>query len=157
MNTVPPLIDPGHIGRASGCGALGSGCAAGCGGCVALLALAVGLIFSILAVVFLVLRSLDPCDAALQAAQSSEILRRELGTPMTKGWIVTGSVRTFNGTGTADVTVPVSGPRGDASIRAHATLRQGHWIYSRMTAEIEGSGRHVDLLPLLPAGNRDGG
>ena len=157
MSAVPPLNDPGYTYRPSGCVALGSGCTAGCGGCVALLVLATGLIFSILAVVFLVLRSLDRCDAALQAAQSSEILRRELGTPMTKGWVVTGSVRTFNGTGTADVTVPVSGPRGEASIRAHANLRQGQWIYSQMTAEIEGSGRHVDLLPLLPARNRGGG
>ena len=108
---------------------MGSGCTAGCGGCVALLALAAGLIFSILAVVFLVLRSLDPCDAALQAAQSSEILRRELGTPITKGWVVTGSVRTFNGTGTADVTVPVS-QGWDMTLHGDVYRQTSNWYSS---------------------------
>jgi hypothetical protein len=80
-------------------------------------------------------------------AQQSEVMRVELGEPITMGWVVSGSIKINNGDGTADVNVPVSGPKGSASIHTVGTKKGGGpWSFTTMQAVIEGSGKQADLL-----------
>lgn len=156
MNTPPPFGDPTHI-RRENAAAVGKGVVFGCGGCLGLVALAFVVMLGIAFIVLTFMRSSAPCDLAFQAAQASEVLTREIGEPMKKGYFITGSINVSNGSGNASLVVPIIGPRGEAGVRVNARSEHGRWIFTTMTAEIQGTSQQVDLLPLLPAENRDGG
>jgi hypothetical protein len=112
------------------------------------------LFLGIAAFVMKMLRSSEACETAFQAVQQSEIVRREVGMPMTLGWFITGRMNDFNGNGTARLNLPVTGPKGQVSVEVDARGKQGHWTYSKMTATLRATGQEIDLLPLLPEHSR---
>ena len=75
------------------------GVAIGCGGCLTLVMLAFGVVLAIGFIVLTVMRSSAPCNFAFQAAQSSEVLIREIGEPMKKGYLITGNFNAVNSSG----------------------------------------------------------
>lgn len=102
---------------------------------------------AIFALVMSFMNGADACQMSLKAAQESEVMRVELGEPITMGWLVSGSIKINNGDGTADVNVPVSGPKGSASIHTIGTKKDGGpWSFTKMQATIDSSGKQVDLL-----------
>jgi hypothetical protein len=147
MSTPPPLPfgDPSKIQQENSA-AVRKGVAFGCGGC-ALLAAAVAVFGAcIFWFIMSMIRGADASQMSLQAAQSSEVMRRELGEPIALGWLVTGSISITNGNGRADITVPVSGPKGAASIHTVGSKKAGSpWTFSTMKATIEADGQTVDL------------
>ncbi|GEP46148.1 cytochrome c oxidase assembly factor Coa1 family protein [Brevifollis gellanilyticus] len=153
MSTPPPFGDPGNIRRENS-SAIGKGVAFGCGGCMMLMACGVLLFIGIaIFVVNMLLRS-EPSEFAFQTAQKSEVIQREVGEPMKLGWFIAGSLKDFNGNGTAKLSLPISGPKGEVSVHVDAEGKQGRWTYKSMTATIRKTGEHVDLLPLVPLERR---
>lgn len=109
-------------------------------------ALGLGLVLAVVAGAFTVLlRSAGPYTAALQRAASHPALRAELGEPIRPGWLLSGRVQVADEAGTADLAIPLSGPRGEAELRARATLRDDEWIFQELTATLR-DGRSLDLL-----------
>ncbi len=147
MNPPPvPFGDPTRV-QAENKAAVGKGIAFGCGGCALLVSVFIAFIACIVAVVMMAMRSTDACGMSLLAAQKSEIMKRELGEPMTLGWIIMGSVNINNGHGRANLNVPISGPKGDATIHTEGTKQQGApWVFTEMQATIKATGQKVDLL-----------
>ncbi len=47
--------------------------------------------------------------------------------------------------GQADIAIPISGPKGKATIYAVATKSGGKWTYSKLTVQVVGGGDEIDL------------
>jgi hypothetical protein len=73
-----------------------------------------------------------------------------LGTPIEKGWWVTGSVNIDNSEGSANLTFPISGPKGSAKVHAVASYDGSGWKYTTLTVKPD-SGAEIDILQ--PSGN----
>lgn len=149
MSTQPPPLpfgDPSNI-RKEHASAVGKGVLFGCGGCAMAVAAVMLLGSAVALLVMSFMKGADACQMSLKAAQESEVMRMELGEPITMGWFVSGNISMSGGDGSAEVHVPVSGPKGSASIHTVAAKQNsGPWTFTKMQATIEASGKQVDLL-----------
>jgi hypothetical protein len=92
------------------------------------------------------MRSSDVCQQAVAKAQASARLKLALGQPITQGWYVTGSINISNDSGSADVSIPISGPKGSATIHAVAKKAAGVWTFSVLRVTLP-DGKQMNLLP----------
>jgi hypothetical protein len=92
------------------------------------------------------MRGSDVAKEAVARAQSNALVAQRLGAPISEGWFVSGSINVSTGSGDADLTVPISGPKGKGTVYVKALKTAGRWDYSLMQAAIEGSGQRIDLL-----------
>ena len=67
---------------------------------------------AILLFVFGLIKNSDAAKLAIKTAESSPVLAEQIGSPMKVGWIATGSIEVSTDTGSAELSIPVSGPRG---------------------------------------------
>jgi len=112
-----------------------------------------GLVFvgGFVALILGAMRGSDVAKEAFARAQSNSLVGQRLGTPITEGWLVGGSINISNSSGNADLSVPISGPKGKATVFVTAEKTAGKWDYSVMQASIEGSSERIDLLAGAPA------
>ena len=117
---------------------------------VSVFMLGIGFVASLFFVVMLFMRGADASVESLKRAQNSPQVKAALGEPIAMDWWVMGSFSSTAEEGQANLTIPVSGPRGSASIQTEATKQQGTWRYTRMSADLP-SGETIDLLQPLPS------
>lgn len=147
MNTTPPppFGDPANI-RRENAAAVKKGVAVGCGGCFLMVALLFAAMAAVVSVAMVFMRSSDVAQETLKRAQNSPVLVQELGSPIEMGWLLSGHISIINDSGTAEMSVPVSGPLGSATIRSHAVKKDGGpWQIEKMETRLP-SGATVDLL-----------
>src|SRR5208282_3416912 len=92
------------------------------------------------------MRGSDVAREATARAQAHTLVGQRLGTPISEGWMVSGSINVSPGAGDADLSVPISGPKGKGTVYVKAQKAGGEWTYSLMLATIEGSSERIDLL-----------
>src|ERR1022692_3713980 len=92
------------------------------------------------------MRASDVAKEAVARAQSNPLVMQRLGAPINEGWLVGGSINVSPGSGDADLSVPISGPKGKGTVYVAAQKTAGTWTYSLMQAAIEGSSDKIDLL-----------
>ncbi|MEO8383210.1 MAG: cytochrome c oxidase assembly factor 1 family protein [Acidobacteriota bacterium] len=114
-------------------------------GCAVILAGMVAFVAFIVFVVFGSMRSSDPYKEALQRARNDPRVIAALGTPIEPGLFVSGSINTQNQSGTADLSIPISGPKQSASIHVVGTKEGGRWTYTRIVVTPK-DGPVIDLL-----------
>jgi len=148
MSTERPFGDPTNIRRENS-SAIGKGVAFGCGGCLGLVAIVVIIIVAIGGIGLKMFRSSGPCQTALNAAQASPGMREKLGEPMELGWLMTGSINSINGSGSANLNILIHGPKGKASVRIIGKSVAGVWNYEEMTATMASSGEKIDLISYI--------
>ena len=102
----------------------------------------VGLVF----LVFGMIKSSEVYVEALARAQAHPVVQHQLGLPIEDGWMVMGNISTSGGSGEADLTIPISGPRGQARIFAVATRSAGQWRFDHLVVVFDGSEERLDLL-----------
>ncbi len=73
-------------------------------------------------------------------------LAARLGTPLKRGWLLSGSVQVNGPSGKAEVGIPVSGPKGGATIYTKAVKSMGKWTIEQMEAAPDDGGPRIDLL-----------
>jgi hypothetical protein len=99
-------------------------------------------------VVYVVMSSLKNSDVAresLSRARTNQAVVEKLGSPIQMGRWATGSVNVNNENGVALLVIPISGPKGKATLTVSAHKRSGEWRYEEMQVMVEGGGR-VNLL-----------
>ena len=119
----------------------------GCGGCLGLIVLGVLFWAAIFFVTVNVIQKTDVYADALKRAQNSAEIQAALGTPITtSGWTFSGSVNYINGAGSANFTVPVTGPKGEGilSVKADKPSAAEAWQYSTLEVKFP-DGQTVDL------------
>lgn len=163
MSTEPTgkvFGDPTAV-RTENRAAIGKGLLIGVGGCVIALT-GIGVVFGVVFLsIFTAIGNSEATAEALKRAGASPQMQDKLGTPLTRGWFTAGSVETANGSSSAEVRIPVSGPKGIGKIHAVGYKRAGEeWVFTVLEVAIDGTGEHVNLLrpvtirvekPLLPA------
>ncbi len=120
-------------------------------GCATILVAFVAFILAIIGIVMFSMKSSDIYSAGLRKAQSDQQVVRRLGTPITAGWWTSGNINVQPGTGNADMTFPISGPKGKATVHAAGIKRGGEWKMQVLQVTFEGSGDTLDLVNEQPS------
>jgi hypothetical protein len=145
MDTSPPLATaPPVAPQKSGGGK--KWLAFGCGGCLVLIILGALGMGAVMYFGLGALKSTDVYKTALQRAQDSPEVQAALGTPIEAGFMLGGSMKNENGHGSADINFPISGPKGEGTVFATATMDPGGaWQYSKLQVHVKNGGQVIDL------------
>jgi hypothetical protein len=101
---------------------------------------------SIALIVFSAVKSSDVYKDALARAKIHPAVIEALGSPVTEGFLVSGNTSVNGASGEANLSVPLSGPKGKGTIYVSATKSLGRWNYSGLVLEIERTHQRIDLL-----------
>jgi hypothetical protein len=66
-----------------------------------------------------------------------------LGTPINAGLFVSGEISESGATGTAEISFPVSGPKGSGTVYVTAKKVEGDWIITRLVLVMDGTKEKV--------------
>ena len=105
-------------------------------GCLLPILLCGGGVAGLVLVVFKAIRSSDIYVESLDRASRNAEVRERLGEPVVSKWWLSGNVNTKNGSGDADIRIPISGPKGDGTIHAVAHRSEGRWIYDTLNVAV---------------------
>ena len=114
-------------------------------GCVTMVLLCVLFVAGIIGVVFASLRNSDVVRQSIALAERNPEVALTLGSPLKPGWLVSGSISLNGSSGNADVSIPVSGPRGKGTIYCVARKSAGQWTYDKLEIELPNHAEHVPL------------
>jgi hypothetical protein len=131
---IPPM-------RKTGCSPV-TILAVGCGGALLVVAL---LVVGLSVFLLRTIQGSDAYKSALGTVQASPAVHGVLGEPIVAGWWVTGSIQVSGPSGSASLSFPVSGPKGEAMVFVEAQKRAGEWTLGTLIVEPEGGDR-LDLL-----------
>lgn len=101
---------------------------------------------SIVLIVFSAMKSSDVYKDALARAKTHPAVIDALGSPVTEGLLLSGNTNVNGASGEANLSIPVSGPKGKGTIYVAATKSLGRWNYSGLILEIERTHQRIDLL-----------
>jgi hypothetical protein len=145
----PPLNPPGGPGQPPPPkSSAGKTCGAIAGvGCIIVVLGITALIAGIVMFVFGVIKGSDVYKEAVHRAATNPEVIAMLGTPIESGWWVMGNVNINNDSGHANITIPISGPKGNARLLVRATQDRGNWQYERLVVTSSSDeSKSVDLL-----------
>ena len=94
--------------------------------------------------VFAAIKSSEPYQTALKRVQASEEVKEAIGEPIQPSFVVQGKVNLQNENGSADLTFPVTGPRGGAQVHVRGDRTGGAWSYDDVSVTLE-NGTVIDL------------
>jgi hypothetical protein len=112
------------------------------GGALLFLGFCAGVVY----LVFGLVRSSDIYKKAVMQAETNHYVIEALGSPIEEGLIVRGSISVTGPSGEADLAIPISGPRGKATIYAVAKKSAGKWTFSTLGVAIKPSGERINIL-----------
>jgi len=123
-------------------------------GCLTVIALFAAFVACLVLIVAGAMKSSDAYKLALDKAQKDVRVQQRLGTLIEQGMFVSGSTNVSGSAGKADITIPISGPKGQGTIYVDATKFAGEWKFNRLEVGFDGDPQHVDLLvpPSEPPG-----
>jgi len=126
-----------------GCGAL----VVGCLGLLVVIALVLGVsLGGVLAIVFGAMKSSGAYQLALNEVRQSSAVVQVLGQPMQAGWFVSGSVQVRDGSGKANISFNVKGPKGSGRVFARAVKVQGIWQLTYLAVRVARTGQLIVLV-----------
>ena len=102
------------------------------------------LVVSVLFVVRTVLRSSDVYRQAVAAAKNAPAVAEALGAPIGEGLIATGHISVSGPSGSAELAIPLSGPKGDGTLFLAARKSVDEWVFSKLV--FAAGGTRLDLL-----------
>jgi hypothetical protein len=115
-------------------------------GCLLMVVLVGAFVAAIFVFVFSMMKSNDAYQHAIDVARHNPQLTAALGEPITEGMFVSGHFEESGGAGEAQFSIPLSGPKGSATVYVEARKTAGRWNYSAMQAELDATHEHIDLL-----------
>lgn len=92
------------------------------------------------------MKSTDAYQMAVHATRKNPEVISKIGEPIVEGLFITGSINESGGSGSADMAIPVSGPKGEATVYVSATQSAGKWKFRDLVVEIENTQDRIDLL-----------
>ncbi len=89
----------------------------------------------VVALVMWSFRQSDVFRLALDKARNAPAVVERLGSPIEAGWMVSGSIRLNGDTGSADMHIPIHGPKGKADMYINASKRMGEWTFNSVVVK----------------------
>ena len=114
-------------------------------GCLTLVLLLGLFIITLFTVINTSFRRSDVYKEAMSRATGSLQVREQLGEPIKPAWLISGQLNVRGSTGSANLSIPILGPRGRGLIRAVAQ-KSGVWRFTCLRVSIEGQPGNIDLL-----------
>ena len=114
-------------------------------GCLTFVLLAVLLGCAIFFVVTKAMKASDAYQTAFDMAKDDPRVIAVLGKPISPGYFTSGSINVNGPSGDAELSIPISGPKGKGTIYLEATKSAGEWTYSKLEVELTESGKRIDL------------
>ena len=65
---------------------------------------------------------------------------------MEDGWFMAGQINVNGPSGSADISIPLHGPKGKGTLYAVASKSAGRWEYHTLEVAVEGRDERIDLL-----------
>ena len=115
-------------------------------GCLGTLTLFIAFVVSIAVIVFSAVKSTDVYKDALARAKVHLSVIEILGSPIKEGFLVSGNTNVNGASGEANLSIPISGPKGKGTIYVAANKSLGRWNYSGLIVEIAKTHQRIDLL-----------
>ncbi len=84
---------------------------------------------------------------AFNRAQASSAAVQRLGTPISRGWVVSGTWSVSKVSGNANIALPISGPKAKGTLYVVAKKDLGLWTFQTLQLALDGDNNRVDLLP----------
>ncbi len=106
-----------------------------------------GLVLLVSVIVVIAFNNADATKLAASTATSNAALVERLGSPMKTGRLIGGAIEVTPGTGTADLAIPISGPRAKGTLYALAVKEAGVWKLTSLKYGADGESSRLDLLP----------
>lgn len=91
-------------------------------------------------------KSSEPYRHGVATAQHDARVRAALGDPVKDGFMPSGSINTTNGSGQAEFSVSLSGPRGTGTLYIEAERHAGQWHYSTLQVAPDDGSEAIVLL-----------
>ena len=113
-------------------------------GCLTLIVFGVVLVLCIFGFVFSVLKTSESYEKALARAKNDPRVRAALGTPLHDGMFPSGQTEVIGSSGTTNLAIPISGPKGKGTLYVIGSKSAGEWNYSKLAVKIDG-GEMIDL------------
>ncbi|HEY2614470.1 MAG TPA: cytochrome c oxidase assembly factor 1 family protein [Chthoniobacterales bacterium] len=114
-------------------------------GCLVILLACAAFVFIIIGLLFGVLKSSDAYKTALARARSDPRVTSSLGSPIEPGFLISGNANVNGASGQADLSIPISGPKGKGTIYVVATKQAGEWTYTKLIVEVDKDHQRIDL------------
>jgi hypothetical protein len=111
-----------------------------------MLILFVAFVGSVVLIVFSAVKSTDVYKDALARAKAHPSVIEALGSPIKEGFLVSGNTNVNGASGEANLSIPISGPKGKGTVYVAANKSLGRWNYSGLIVEIEKTHQRIDLL-----------
>jgi hypothetical protein len=124
-------------------------------GCLTLIFLIGVFVTALLTIITTSFRSSDVYKQAMAKATEDLQVREQIGEPVQSAWILRGQLHVNGRSGDADLSIPISGPRGEGLIRAVAYKTEGVWRFTYLQVCITGQSGNIDLLSVQPPAERD--
>jgi hypothetical protein len=98
-------------------------------------------------VIFLfgLMKSSGAYQGALSRVKTAPAVVAALGTPIKEGYFFTGNISVNGPSGRAELTIPISAPKGTATVYVAATKSLGVWHYDHLIVQIDASGQRIDI------------
>jgi hypothetical protein len=122
-------------------------------GCLTLFVLFLGFIGVVMLTAFGAIKSTGTYKTALTRASNDPRVIDAIGTPIKDSWYVIGKTEVSGGSGTSELTIPISGPKGKATIFVNSEKFAGDWKFKRIAVKIQATSQLIDLS----AGNTEDG
>jgi len=119
-------------------------------GCLTLLLGFGAFIALILMSVSRMMKSSDAYQLAMARAKANPAVVQALGEPLKEGLFTSGSINISGPSGSADLAIPVQGPKGKGTVYVQATKGMGQWSFRNLVVEVDVSGQRIDLLKEAP-------
>jgi hypothetical protein len=117
------------------------------GCCLTPLVLGGAFVAFLVIVIFGALKQSDAYKMAVSRAKADSRVVAALGVPIEEGWWLSGNTQVNGASGEANLSIPISGPKGKGTIYAEATKSAGEWTYSKLVVKIDSTGESIDLGP----------
>ncbi|WP_025664503.1 cytochrome c oxidase assembly factor Coa1 family protein [Aquimarina megaterium] len=116
------------------------------GGCLTLIVLFFIFLGSLIFGVSELITESAPYQDALFKVNEDEYVVSILGEPIETNGIMNGSLSYKNNTGSADISIPIKGPKGEAQLYVVGTKQNDQWTYKEMYVIIDETDEQIDLL-----------
>ena len=115
-------------------------------GCLSAILLFAGFVAILLTIVGGAMKSSDAYRNALAETRRSRAVAEALGTPVREGWFTSGNVSVTGPSGSADLAIPVAGPKGKGKLYVVARKSAGRGAHATLVVEVARTGERIDLL-----------
>lgn len=116
------------------------------GGCLIVLVLIIVFVLALVSGVSTMFKESAPYQTALTKAKESSWVIEQLGEPIEVGGITQGNINYQNGSGTADLKIPIKGPKDVGILMVWGNKTDSDWTYKYIKLRVDATGQVYDLI-----------